>query len=65
VLRSRTGKKAACSKKLNERLGLSGRSIAPEHPRYVLRRKARSIGTHIDKYLSALEENRPQGATRR
>jgi hypothetical protein len=51
-----TGKNAAYFTKLNDRLGLFGRIIALEHPRYVMQYKARSIDQYIDKYLAALEE---------
>lgn len=49
-----TGKNAAYFTKLNDRLGLFGRIIALEHPRYVMQYKTRSIETYIDKYLAAL-----------
>jgi len=52
-----TGKNAGYFTKLNERLGLFGRIIALEHPRYVMQYKARSIDTYIDKYLVALKES--------
>ncbi|MBL7965136.1 MAG: DUF4918 family protein [Flavobacteriales bacterium] len=51
-----TGRNAAYFTKLNERLKLFDRIIALEHPRYVMQYKARSVGTYIDKYCSALLE---------
>lgn len=51
-----TGKNAAYFTKLNERLGLFGRVVALEHPRYIMQYKARSIDQYVRKYRSALEE---------
>jgi hypothetical protein len=53
-----TGRNAAYFTKLNERLGLFGKIVALEHPRYVMQYKARSIDVYIDKYLQALESTR-------
>ncbi len=49
-----TGKNAAYFTKLNERLGLFGRIVALEHPRYVMQYKAKQMELYIDKYLAAL-----------
>lgn len=50
------GKNAAYFSRLNERLGLFERSLALEHPRYVMQYRARSIEVYIGKYLQAVEE---------
>ena len=51
-----TGRNAAYFTKLNERLGLFGRIIALEHPRYVMQYKNKQLELYIDKYLAALVE---------
>lgn len=51
-----TGKNAAYFTKLNARLGLFGRIIALEHPRYVMQYKARSLEVYIGRYLAALDK---------
>lgn len=51
-----TGKNAQFLERLNHRLGLFGRIIALEHPRFVMQYKAKQLDVYVDRYLAALEE---------
>ncbi|HEY0975915.1 MAG TPA: uracil-DNA glycosylase family protein [Flavobacteriales bacterium] len=51
-----TGKNAQYLERLNDRLGLFGRIIPLEHPRFVMQYKAKQLDVYIDRYLAALEE---------
>ena len=51
-----TGRNADHLTRVNERLGLFGRIIALEHPRYVMQYKARQLELYVQRYLSALDE---------
>lgn len=51
-----TGKNATYFNKLNDRLGLFGRIVSLEHPRFVMQYKAKQLQTYVDRYLLALHE---------
>ncbi len=50
------GRNADHLNRVNERLGLFGRIIALEHPRYVMQYKARQLDLYVQRYLAALGE---------